>query len=95
MTIAEERTRALVWAGSFLIQIARDDRLPLDVRKRAIVVARHFPTIEDVAHMAMFTQLSGFGVELAPLSETEWADGCACGPLRYSTRFTWPEERED
>ena len=92
MTLPDERTRALLQAGSFLIQLARDDRLPLDVRKRAIVVARHFPTIEDVSHLAMFKHPSGFGIELASPRDTEWAEGCPCGPLRYSTRFDWPEE---
>ncbi len=50
----DERTRALLWAGGFLIELARDDSLPLDIRRRAVVIARHFPTIEDVSTMALF-----------------------------------------
>lgn len=46
MTTPDERTRALVWAGGFLIELARDRSLSLDVRRRAVVIARHFPTIK-------------------------------------------------
>lgn len=63
MTIPVERTQALLWAGSFLIELARDKRLPVDVRRSAVVIARHFPTIEDITHMAMFRhEPSGIGV---------------------------------
>jgi hypothetical protein len=92
MTLPVERTRALLQAGSFLIQLAQDDSLPVEVRKRAVVIARHFPTVEDVSHMAMFRHSSGFGVGLANPCEIEWAEGYPSGPLRYSTKFDWPEE---
>jgi hypothetical protein len=69
--------------------------LPVDVRRRAVVNARHFPSIEDVSRMAMFRHSSGFGVGLASPSDTDWAEGCPCGPLSLSTRFDWPEENEN
>lgn len=93
MTMPEERTRALLWAGGFLIELARDERLPLDVRRNAVVIARHFPTIEDVSHMALFRHSSGLGLGLAAPSEApSWAKDCRFGPLRFSTRLAWPEE---
>lgn len=93
MTMPVERTRALLWAGGFLIELARDRRLPLDVRQSAVAIARHFPTIEDVASMAMFRHPTGLGVGLAMPGETAgWAEGCPLGPLRYSARLTWPEQ---
>ena len=52
MTMPTERTRALLWAGGFLIELARDKRLPVEVRRRAVVIARHFPTKEDVTDLA-------------------------------------------
>lgn len=95
MTMPDERTRALLWAGGFLIELARDTSLPLTVRRRAVVIARHFPTIEDVSTMALFRHPTGLGVGLASPSETSsWADNCQYGPLRYSTRLAWPEENE-
>lgn len=84
MTIPSERTRALLWAGGFLIELARDRSLPLTVRRRAAVIARHFPTIEDVSTLAIHPGL-------APVSEvSSWEDGCPAGVLTYWTRLTWP-----
>ena len=54
MTMPHERTRALLWAGGFLIELARDENLPTTVRQRGVAIARHFPTIEDVSHVAVF-----------------------------------------
>jgi hypothetical protein len=93
MTIPEERTRALLWAGGFLIELARDDSLPLEIRRRAVVIARHFPTIEDVSAMALFRHSSGLGMGLAsPREACSWAEDCLYGPLRYSTRLPWPQD---
>lgn len=47
-----ERARALVLAGGFLVSVANDLKLPLAVRRRAIVIARHFPTTYEVAFAA-------------------------------------------
>lgn len=57
MTMPDERTRALLWAGGFLIELARDDRLPVDVRRSAVAIARHFPTIEQVSAMAILKDI--------------------------------------
>lgn len=93
MTMPDERTRALVWAGGFLLEIARDERLPLDVRQSAVTIARHFPTIEEISLMALFRHSSGLGVGLEDPGEyPAWAKVCKFGPLRYSTRLRWPEE---
>src|SRR3546814_5792017 len=46
MTMPHERTRALVWAGGFLVDLAHNKKLPVEVRRSAVVIARHFPTIE-------------------------------------------------
>lgn len=93
MTIPVERTRALLWAGGFLIELARDKRLPVDVRRSAVVIARHFPTIEGIAHMARFRhEPSGLAVGLAGPQETpSWVEDCKFGSLRYSTRLKLPE----
>ncbi len=93
MTMPDERTRALLWAGGFLIELARDTSLPLLVRRRAVVIARHFPTVEDIASMALFRHSSGLGIGLAtPGEATGWAEDCQFGPLRHSTRLEWPAD---
>lgn len=92
MTMPEERNRALLWAGGFL-ELARGDRLPVDVRRSAFAIARHFQTIEQISAMAILRHPSGFGPELAPPEETpSWIEGCRHGHLRYSTRLALPEE---
>jgi hypothetical protein len=92
MTTPHERTRALVWTGGFLIEVARNEGLPLSVRQRAAEIARHFPTMQDIANMAIFRDEAGLGVELVrPSEDPSWADACRFGPLIRSTRLTWPE----
>lgn len=93
MTMPHERTRALIWAGGFLIELARDKSLPLAIRQRAVVIARHFPTIEQVSLMAQFRHPSGLGSGLEdPFEFSSLAKECRFGPLRYSTRLKWPDE---
>lgn len=88
-----ERTRALVWAGGFLIELARDRSLPLDVRRNAVFIARHFPTVEDVSIMAQCQRPFGFGSMLEPPDEMDpEIEAGRFGPLCYSTRLAWPEE---
>lgn len=93
MTMPDERTRALLWAGGFLIELARDERLPLEVRRRAVAIARHFPTVSDVSSMAKFRHSSGLGVGLCDPSEIHRDPrDFPFGPLIYSTRLEWPED---
>jgi len=94
MTTPYERSRALISAGGFLIELARDERLPLDVRQQAVRTARHFPTIEQVAHLAatLASSSSPFGLHLEdPEAHAEWAEDCKYGPLTWNTRLRWPE----
>ena len=93
MTMPRERTRALLWAGGFFIELVGDESLPLKVRQRAVAIARHFPTVENVGLMASFRNSNGLGVELvAPEEAGPWETECRFGPLRNSTRLAWPEQ---
>ena len=89
MTTPDERTRALLWAGGLLIEFARDESLPLDIRQQAVAIARHFPTYEDISNMARHA--SALGMDLKNPTLVDMADGCPLGPLRQSTRLAWPE----
>ncbi len=73
MTMPRERTRALLWAGGFLVELAGYESLPLALRQRAVEIARHFPTIESVSHMARHP--SGLGVGLEMPSDTAGRPG--------------------
>lgn len=92
MTLPHERTRSLLWAGGFLIELARDESLPLNIRRRAVVIARHFPTYEDIAHLAIFRHSSGLGVGLEDPNHVDLGDCCKYGLLLWSTKFAWPED---
>lgn len=91
MTMPSERTRAIVWAGGLLIDIARDRTLPVALRRRAVVIARHFPTTDDVSLMANAMKQNWHGPMLAPLEEAEVEDAGDHGPLTLRTRLGWPE----
>lgn len=93
MTMPDERTRAVLWAGSLLIDISQDESLPLPLRRRAVTIARHFPTIEDVAWIVESLRDSVLSIGMGPpenaLSEERDGDFT---PLRHSTRLRWPGE---
>lgn len=98
MTMPNERTRALVWAGGFLIELARDTRLPEDVRAQAVRIARHFPTVEQLGHLAATIEASTspFGLGLShPDENPEWAEQCRHGPLTARTRLALPLASRD
>jgi hypothetical protein len=87
VTTPAERTRALLEAGSFLIQIARSKDLPLEVRQRAVAIARHFPCAEDVAALANPDH------QLSPKLETLNLHEVSAGRyLTHATRLSWPTD---
>lgn len=92
MTMPDERTRALLWAGSFLVDMARDKALPVSIRQRAATIARHFPTVEDVTWLTESIRESVLSIQLAPPEQalpeqSDWD----FEPLRHSTRISWPK----
>lgn len=87
--MSDERSRSLVWAGGFLIELARDKSLPLRIRRRAVIIARHFPTIEQVELMAIAPETTGLE---SPQKYPSWVEQCHFGPLRYGTSLAWPDE---
>lgn len=83
MSTQEERARALVWAGCFVVELAHNPDLALEIRRRAVTIARHLPTFEEVSMSLPFDALPTGTV-------ASWADEYELGPLRYSTRLNWP-----
>lgn len=98
MTMPDERSRALVWAGGFLVELARDERLPLEIRQQSAKIARHFPTIEQISALAVTVQSSTtpFGIELDdPAKNPVWGTEFRHGPLTFRTRLEWPMASDD
>ena len=90
MTMPSESTRALIWAGGLLIELARDRTLPVSLRRRAVVIARHFPTVEDVELMADSMPSTSLACMLGAV-EAEWKrESGSHGALQHFTRFGWP-----
>ena len=48
MTIPLERSRAVLRAGALLVSLNGDRRAPMEHRRTATAIARHFPTVEQV-----------------------------------------------
>ncbi len=93
MTTPNERARALVWAGGFLVSVANDPKLPPAVRRRAIVIARHFPTTYEVAFAAATASVASMSLAVDSTDDvTTWGKECPDGPLRETTRLEWPED---
>ena len=91
MTMPSERTRALIWAGGLLIDLARDRTLPVSLRRRAVVIAR-FPTVEDVELMADSMPSTSLACMLGAV-EHEWKrESGSQGALQHFTRFGWPSD---
>ena len=48
MTIPEERTRALKWAGEFLVEVLRTPECPQELREQARMILRHYPDAASI-----------------------------------------------
>lgn len=66
MTMPNERTRALRWAGEFLKEISQSADCPEAFRLEARKILRHYPSPADIAHQAKFLPFSSFSRWLAP-----------------------------
>lgn len=86
MTMPHEKARALIWAGGFLIELCQDSRVPEDVRRKAVLIARHFPTIEQVLADPAAIEASVPGLNL-DAEVNSWKEQWKHGPLTFNTRL--------
>lgn len=92
MSTVEEKARALVWAGGFLVEVARDESLAIAIRQRAVTIARHFPTAGEVVLEAnLVLRAAGEAPLVTKEQQASWAKDCKHGALTYGTRFDWPD----
>lgn len=96
MTIPLERSLSVLWAGGLLVALNGDRRVPMEYRRAATQIARHFPTVEDVSsasHLRLFGRDGGMFE--SPKDCANWQQGCPGKPLTWATRLHWPSEDSD
>lgn len=98
MSTLDEQTRALVWAGGLLVEIAEDESLPLGLRQKAVKIARHFPTVGEVLLQSNFARHASPSLFSMPAPSREeqlsWMRDCSAGPLTSETSLEWPKEHQ-
>jgi hypothetical protein len=50
----DERTRALRWAGEFLLKVQRGDEFSKTIKREAKVILRHYPRDFEIKDQAEF-----------------------------------------
>lgn len=58
MTMANERSRAVVKTRDFLVALSRDSTLPEKIRHDAKFLLRHYPTLDDAILVAKIEEQS-------------------------------------
>lgn len=75
MTMPHERTRALRFAGELLRAVLADESLPREVRDQATAVLRHYPSPQEIKHIANLSArdktLFGLATWFQPESDTQ------------------------
>lgn len=62
MTTPDERTRNLIQVIAFLKALEEMEELPPDVRFEATRLARHYPTVGDIRHIAAQCATTGASI---------------------------------
>ena len=54
MTTPSERTRALRWAGEFLLKVQRGDEFSAEAKREVLHILRHYPRDFEIKDQARF-----------------------------------------
>ena len=54
MTMPDERTRALRWAGEFLLKVQRGDEFSAEIKREVKFILRHYPRDFEIKDQADF-----------------------------------------
>lgn len=54
MTMPDERTRALRWAGEFLLKVQRVDEFSAEIKREVKFILRHYPRAYEIERQAIF-----------------------------------------
>jgi hypothetical protein len=66
MTMPAERTRALRWAGEFLRELQRSDKIDRAMKREIQMILRHFPSSAEIQARAGIHSHTRVDVWLAP-----------------------------
>jgi hypothetical protein len=78
------------------VQLNGDSRVPMDIRRSATHIARHFPTVGDVEGASLLGVLAkDDSLFEHPRNCQGWEENCPGRPLTYNTRLRWPSEDAD
>lgn len=78
MTTANETIRHLVQAGAFLADLALNEDLPMEVRREASRLVRHYPTLSTARLLAYQMGIKD------EVPQSSWLDGYGHGALTDS-----------
>lgn len=68
MTLPYERSRAVIQAREFLVELRGNKALPLEVRDEALRLLRHYPSTEEVLRAAKIeAEFAGQSIWGAPV----------------------------
>ncbi|MCZ8062704.1 BPSL0761 family protein [Silanimonas sp.] len=96
MTTPLERSLSVLWTGGLLIRLSGDRRVPIELRRIATSIARHFPSVEDVEHAATLSLLREHGhIFEHPRNCPAWQEKSPGPPLTRQTRLNWPSGDAD
>lgn len=62
MTMPNERTRALRWAGEFLQELQAVEGLDPQLKRQAVAILRHYPTKSEIEHWAICSEKDVVGM---------------------------------
>lgn len=86
MTMPEERTRALRWAGEFLREVRKTEGVPEELKRQAWVILRHTPAPEissTMPSMGTMRWVYGF-VQSSQRTEIHEPPGIRCPQSRLA-----------
>lgn len=75
MTTPDERRRTLVQVGAFLKHLRSSDSLPEPIRHEAHRLLRHYPTLQEIEHLARATEGAWGGSPLGSDHDPDWLRG--------------------
>ncbi|RMN76418.1 hypothetical protein ALQ53_200073 [Pseudomonas cannabina] len=93
MTMPNERTRAVIQTGEFLLELSRDSSLPERIRRDAKFLLRHYPNPFQIMLAGRIEEASDHNVSpMGPVFSSS-TESSYHSPLVCAADATSPDER--